>query len=627
MNKEFRAIDIASVLTKAPILSKSNPHELARIVHLVEVKSFAAGEMLFEVYQPARIFFLLCSGTVIIRSGKRDVEKVTSGFVGEEAAIKRSAYISDAVAEGSVQVLAIPGDIIQPILQNAPRMLAEFNSSLTNHYAKPYPPSTDSSAPDGSGKKGQETQEIAVSIMQPIGLLAAMVVPTLLYFYLSGMAIDSRSVNYLLVFSVTIIMWGFRLMPEFVPALFLMLASIILGVVPVRVVLSGFSSGSFFMALSVFGIGSVLTASGLTYRLALWLLKKAPRSQFGYECAMLLVGILLTPILPSANGRVTMVLPIVEDILQSVRYKRGGIAATRLAAATFTGITLLSAMFLTSKSINFAVYDLFPAQVKYQFTWGYWLVAAALAGMVLLAGHFFFSWLIFRNDEKPILNKKRVDAQISIIGPAGGNEWIALGAVVIFILGALTSSLHKIQPPWVGLAVLYLLMALGLFSKTNLRKNIDWGFLMMLAGMISIVKTMAYLGLDNYLKLHLQWMGVYMEENFYVFLLLLSLITFVIRFIMPNNASVILLCTAFLPIAEAQGVSAWIIAFIVLLISDAWFAGYQCTYYVVFREGTRKKRVDFYSERRMLLYIFCINLVRIAAVFASVPYWKALNLL
>ncbi|UCG11737.1 MAG: anion permease [Deltaproteobacteria bacterium] len=611
-------INIADCLAQAPILSGCNRQELARLATRVEVRQIGAGDKLFEANEPAATAYLLCSGTARLMLDGREVTQVSTGFLGEEAAINARAYLADAVAIHPLLVIAIPRESLHHLLRYTPTAVSGFYDSLINHYTDSQPPQLE---------KLEKKDDKQISSLQPVGWVATMAIPTMVYWYCSAKGMDSRAVNYLAVFSATTLMWIFRLLPEFIPAIFLVLASIILGVVPTKVVLSGFSSGSFFMAMSVFGIGAVLVRSGLTYRIVLWLLRRSPQSQLGYQFSMLVLGLLLTPVLPSANGRVALILPLLKDMKHSLRYKRGGVAATGLAAAAFTGVGLFSPVFLTSKSINFVVYALFPGQVQYQFSWGYWAMAAAVAGLVMLLGHLIFSWLFFRNDEEPKLDRERVLAQLAIIGPVSRDEWIALGAIALFFLGVLTASLHKIHPPWIGLAVFYLLLALGVFSKSNVRRDINWPFLLMLAGMISIVQTMSHLGLDAEIKQQLEWLGVYMHDNLYLFLLLLSLAIFLVRFVVPNNATIILTCSLFLPIAEAQGINAWLIAFIVLLISDGWFMGYQCTYYVAFREGAEEDGVKLYEDRKMLLYNLCMNFVRVVAIFASLPYWRELGLL
>ena len=68
-------------------------------------------------------------------------------------------------------------------------------------------------------------------------------------------------------------MWVFELVKEFLPALFAILLILILGLAPTDVVLSGFSSSGFFMAMSILGLGTVIVLSGLSFRFLLWLLR------------------------------------------------------------------------------------------------------------------------------------------------------------------------------------------------------------------------------------------------------------------------------------------------------------------------------------------------------------------
>ncbi|KAA6184525.1 cyclic nucleotide-binding domain-containing protein [Thiohalocapsa marina] len=612
-------VDILTVLSEAPVLSRCQRQDIARLLPHVEERRIASNGTLFKSTQPANTTYLICSGTLALVFQGNEVDHLASGWVGEEASLDMRTYLADAIAVTPLTVIAIPSEVLLSTIPDTPVIISELSSSLIKHYAKsPQKIAVDS--PEKQKKK-------PVPLMRPVGWLAALLVAPIVYYYGSTTGYDSRAVDFLAVFSITTIMWIFRLLPEFIPAIFLVLASVILGVVPTKTALSGFVSGSFFMAMSVFAIGAVLVRSGLTYRIALWLLKRSPESQIGYQTSMLLLGISLTPLLPSANARVTLTLPLLRDIIQSVRYKPGERPATGLAAASFAGAAIFSPLFMTSKSINFAVYGLFPAQVQYQFSWGYWTMAAAVAGLVLLLFHFSLSWLLFHNHDRPSLDSERLQSQLSIMGPISRDEWIALGALGLFLLGVLTTSLHQIPPPWIGMSVFFILLALGLLTNTNVRRDINWPFLLLLAGMISIVQTMNYLGLDNVVAHKLEWLGVYMRESIYQFLLLASLTIFMIRLIVPNNATIILVCSIFLPIAATQGVNAWVIAFLVLVISDGWFMSYQSTYYLAFRDGAEEGGEGLYDKRRMLIYNALMNLGRVAAIMASVPYWQGMHLL
>lgn len=606
--------DHASLITNAPIFKESGRLERARLLSGMKEVNLDAGAYVCRVGDSADHLYLIAYGS--FQRGEAKPQK--EGFLGEECAVGCETYLSDVKALEPCRLLSFSRDAVAEFCSMSSKAKMAFYQHLL---------AQESQGPLSWKKITKEKTDEEDSWQTAVGWIMVLVLPVIVFNFLQGHELDSRAVNFLTIFTATTVMWVFRLVPEFIPAVFLVMTSLILGVVPSKTVLSGFASGSFFMALSVFGIGSVLVRSGLTYRLALRLLQKTPKSRLGYEAMMLLVGMLLTPILPSANGRVSLVSPLLKDVCKSIKYKTGGVAATGLAASAFAGVSLFSAMFLTSKSINFAVYDLFPAQVQYQFTWGYWTLAAAVPLLVMLVGHFLCSAIFFRSDEQPHLDHKLLGTEISMLGKMSREEWLALGGIVLFFLGVLTSSMHKIAPPWIGLAVLYLLLSVGALSKKSLRRDINWPFLLMLAGMISIVKIMNALALDQTLSSHLGWLGVFMRENPSMFLLPLSVCIFLLRLIVPNNANIILMCSLLLPIADNQGMNVWVVAFIILFISDAWFFPHQSSFYLAFQEETRKNKKPFYESKRFLSYNASLAIIRVLTIFVSLRYWEMIGLI
>src|SRR4030095_7639804 len=89
--------------------------------------------------------------------------------------------------------------------------------------------------------------------------------------------------DFLAALSVCLMMMSFNLTPQYAAALIAGLACLLLDVAPASVILSGFASDGFFMGLSIFGLGAVLTYSGLAERLVLNMLKRSPNSPFWYN--------------------------------------------------------------------------------------------------------------------------------------------------------------------------------------------------------------------------------------------------------------------------------------------------------------------------------------------------------
>ncbi|MCI5157929.1 MAG: TRAP transporter large permease subunit [Candidatus Electrothrix sp. AUS1_2] len=445
------------------------------------------------------------------------------------------------------------------------------------------------------------------------------------YYYGDSVEFDWKGKIFLTVAIATVVMWIFRLVDEYIPSIMAVIAILVLDIAPPDIVLSGFTSGSFFMALSIFGLSAILTTSGVTYRIVINLFRFLPLSQFWHSLAIFITGIFLTPLFPSANGRIGIATPILLDMAESLGYKKGGKAATRLAIATFAGFTMFSSIFLSSKSMHFIVFGILPIQVRERFSWGYWLYAALIAGCVLMAFYFLLTQIMFHNTDKPRLSREIIKAQYAVLGPLSAQEWAAIGGIALFALGVATSSIHKIQLPWVGFAVLYFILVLGFLSKKDFKTHVDWTFLLYLGALIGLIKTISYLGLDNLLGQKFLWLGKYMKNDFYLFVPLLSICTMFLRLFIPNTATVAILSSVLFPIALSNGINPWVIGFIILIMSDSWVMPYQCSYYLLFDELTSSKRL--FSKAMMLKFNLISISFRLAAVYASIPFWKSIGLL
>jgi divalent anion:Na+ symporter, DASS family len=477
-------------------------------------------------------------------------------------------------------------------------------------------------------KRADGVKKKEITVINPVkiaGWSLASILPILVLLYGGKLGIDRSAVIFMAIFSVTVVMWVFSLVDDYIPALFALVATLATGLVPAPVVLSGFASDGFMMALSTLALGAVVVSSGLSYRMMLSLLMRLPNNQFWHFTGLMLTGTFLTPIIPTANGRIALVSPFYTDMVDNLGLKLEGRAATKLAAACFSGISMFSAMILTSKSVNFAVYGLLSPQQQDHFQWLTWLFASIVAAAVLIAINGVTALFMFRNQELPRLPKERVAEQLRLLGKLKNREWAAILGVVFMLLGIVTSSIHKVPPPWLGFAMLFGLLLCGMLRKKELKEKVDWTFLLYLGGITGIVATFNYLGLDTLLGAALPGLGSYMHTNFPLFILLLFVIINVIRLAVPINATVVILAAVLLPLAEVNGVNAWVLGFIILILSEMWFMPYQCSYYLQLQEVNRQR--SLYDEKAFLRFNAITNFARLAAVYASLPYWKMLGLL
>jgi di/tricarboxylate transporter len=203
-------------------------------------------------------------------------------------------------------------------------------------------------------------------------------------------------------------------------------------------------------------------------------------------------------------------------------------------------------------------------------------------------------------------------------------EWIALAGIVLFLIGVMTSSIHKINPAWIGIGLLFMFVSLGALETKHLQKEIDWPFLILVGAMVGITDSFSYLGIDKWVGFQLKWLGVYMQTNFELFILLLTVVIFIIRLALPINLAVIIVATMFFPLAEISGINPWVIAFIILTLGESWVLPYQCSYYVQFQEFNAKEKL--YDEALFLKFNVLMNGVRLLSIYASLSLWKQMGI-
>jgi di/tricarboxylate transporter len=610
---------IFNLLLNDPILSQGSYPELARFISHGIVREFDKGETIYQAGDAAEHLFIVIEGRVSLvfgKPGRRTVE--VTGRFGDEAGTDIPHYLSDAVAAGKTRLLLIPKSYVESLISTRPGMKAELYHSLVKQ--------TDGGAESGRIPVARQSRYREADIPRKFaGWTTIVAVFPLSVFLLQHLGAGVQVSLFTAVLIATVLMWIFRLVDDYIPALFAVLAAVSMGMAPARVVLSGFYSDGFFLAMSVFGLSTVVVTSGLSYRVLLHLLHRLPRSQFWMNIGILAIGFLLTPIIPSANGRASLIKPLLFDMISILGVKNRGRAATLLAISSFTGITMLSGIFLTSKSVNLVLHGMLPPQEQEQFHWLAWFIAASFSGLVMLALFLALVMYLFRNDEPLQMDRKMIRAQLRILGKVKVREWAAVAGTGLFMLGILSCSFHEIHPPWLALAILYGLLMFGYLDTNEFRGMTDWTFLIYLGSLVGIVATFNHLGLDAVIAGRLSVFGALMRQNIYLFIPVLALIIFFIRFFAPINAAIVMTAAVFMPVAVAGGINPWVIGFIILVLGEMWFFPYQCSYYLQFRPSGRDMKV--YDINSFLRFNIIVNFIKVAAIIASIPFWKFLGLL
>ncbi|KWT79699.1 SLC13 family permease [Candidatus Magnetominusculus xianensis] len=477
----------------------------------------------------------------------------------------------------------------------------------------------------------QVSGKTTVSWREYTGWLLTNIVPVAVYLYTQKAGFNRESSIFAAVVSVTLVMWITEILPDFVPGLFSTLMFILFSLAPNEVILSGFASEGFFLAVSVLGLGTVIVTSGLSHRYSLMMLKIMPPNTFWYQISLFFTGLIFTPLVPVISGRAAIVAPVLNEI---VTHSYNGLdldertmarSKTALFASSLIGITLLSASFLSSTPLNLIVYGMLPLQEQQSFQFIKWSYASLVVSGTMLISFFIILALYLRSFHKLNVNKDFINDELVKMGRLKVVEWIAVFGIVVLAAGMFAATITKISVTWVAFAIMFALLFVGVLNPNDFRTKIDWSFLFLLGSMIGLVNTMNYLKIDLIVVKNLGWLANYMHSDFRQFIVLIALTIFVVRIIIPMNAVVLIFAATLLPLAKASGISTWLTGFLILFFAETAVFPFQAPYLSNFRNAT--KAVVNQQERSVSVVNLLLFFVKVAAIYLSIPFWTMIGVL
>ncbi len=458
-----------------------------------------------------------------------------------------------------------------------------------------------------------------------VGWTCVLVLPPVVYVFGLAAGLSVEAALFVAMLGAAVLLWVFSLVEEFVPALVAVVATLFIGLAPADVALAGFSSPGLLLLLGVYALSAVIVSSGLSYRLMLRLLLRLPDKPFWHQLTPLVSGYVLSPLIPSANTRLSLLMPVFKDMAAGLKLPPRGPAITALLASTFGGALLFSPMMATSKSSNIAALNFLPAQVQAEFAGFFWLVAAGVAALGVTAAHLFVLPRLFPRETEAPLPREHMERQLADMGAVKPSEWIAAAGFVFFLVGSATVGWHHVKPAYLAGCVLLALLLTGTLLRKDFRQQVDWPMIFFLLGMDSTMRIMDHLGLAQALAATTGQVYGFVDGRIGFFILAALLTTLAVRLVLPVTAGMLTAAIILLPVAAAQGIHPWICIFCTAIFSDISFFRHQGTNGIL--QIHAAGLFELCDERGFLRYNMCMNLARVVFVFASIPWWQWLGLL
>lgn len=338
--------------------------------------------------------------------------------------------------------------------------------------------------------------------------------------------------------------------------------------------LSGFSNGVIWLIVIAFFISRGFIKTGLGERIAYLFMSAIGKKTLGLSYGLIATDLIMSPAIPSNTARGGGVIyPVLRSVAEAYGSRpeddTAGKIGRFLIKASFQGLVITSAMFLTAMAANPLAATLASDNAGVTISWGTWAIAAIVPGLISLA---VIPWVIYKLDPPEITETPEAaeiaKQKLAEMGSIKFNEWMMLATFVmligLWIFGG-TLGLYSTTAAFIGLAMLLLCNVLTWDDVLN--EKGAWNTLIWFAALVMMASQLNSLGLIPWFG---EQMGASVEGYSWIgAFLILSLAYFYSHYLFASNtAHVSAMYAAFLIIAIAAGTPPMLAALVLAFFSN-----------------------------------------------------------
>lgn len=392
-----------------------------------------------------------------------------------------------------------------------------------------------------------------------------------------------------------------------------------------------FSGSTVWLVIMVFALSAGIGKSGLLNRIAIAILSVFPPTYTGAVVAMMCTGTVLSPLIPSVNAKVNILIPFATSTTEEMGIKPRSKGALGLFTACYLPAYLGGNAFLTGSvyvSVICGFITSYAAALGVEgasFNFVSWLMAASVWFVVLLAGTFLFCAVLCRPAEKVEFSRTFFKDRLKEMGAMRRDEKIAGAILVIALLLWSTSSFHGMDTAMIGWAAICVMCATGLLAPSDFNTKIPWSLVVFIGSLLGMANYMSTLGWSDAIAGVLGPILAPLVASPWIFVPFICIFTYLLRFlIIEQNTALVVVMAIFGGLMHAAGMNLYVIIFTEFMSSMCWTVPYMNPFAMATLGVAGGKYVTFPEMRRASILYMAINLV---GCTASIPLWYALGFL
>jgi DASS family divalent anion:Na+ symporter len=418
--------------------------------------------------------------------------------------------------------------------------------------------------------------------------------------------------------------WVVRPFDEYVTCLIMSLGWFVLGKVKLGDIFSGFAGSTFWLVVSVVGIGAAVSKSGLLKRISVLLLKFFKPTYKGQAVAFALAGTCISPFIPSTTAKMAIMSPLALGIADELQLKKRGLGRVGLLMALWLGVNISGQYFINASFQGYMVLGLLPQASQTAYTWLTWFVRSLPWTVVMLGLFLLFILLVYKERDTVVIGKDYINGRMAELGPMSRDEKITAGvmggALVLFILESIIG-FTSMSTAILGFAVVLICKVIG---KEEFQNKMMWPLMFFIGFILGMGQVFNEVGLTD-------WLGVLLSPvasrltNPYLFVAALSVLTFIIRLLIAQVPANILLITLFYPLAANLGMDPWIACAVVYGASAVFYPLYVHPNLMIgYAQVGGEDNIDM---SKFIIADIAYMVICIVGFWVCIPFWRMWGML
>lgn len=320
-----------------------------------------------------------------------------------------------------------------------------------------------------------------------IALLGLIIASWLFFVPFGNLDLQTSRIVALTVF--VIVFWATNILPPFLTVLIFFAVSMIFQVIPPTLAFSGFTSGAFWLVFGGLVIGAAVQQTGLATRIANSIISHFGSSYQSLIIGAMLLGVLLSFVIPSAMGRVVMLVPIAIALADHYQFAADAKGRYGIILAMIYGTHLPSFGIMPANVPNLLLVGTIESVWNETISYGSYILLHYPVLGLLKASLIFLVIVTMFKDQLP----EQTTSQDTTTQPMSAEEKrLSVIMIAVLVLWGL-DFWHGIAPAWVALtaAVILLLPGVGILSAKAFNQKISYSTLIFIAGVIALAAVIA----------------------------------------------------------------------------------------------------------------------------------------